>query len=327
MGAGQRPAAVPDEIGGCGQAGEEARRTSEVGTVMDERRPAGDHVAEQPDHLLADPVQRMPDRGQRRVERGGQAGVVEADDPDVAGHVAGRPRAAPAGSPAAIASEAANTASRSGARSSSARMPAAPLSRLQSPCTIRAGSTGDAVRGQRVGVALQPVHPAGGVLRPGDRGDPPAAGRDQVLDRRPGAGPVVGRHRADHLLVAEHPAAGHDRHLGLPPAGRAAGRRSAARPAARRRRGRRTGRPPCGCRSSGVAGDHQDQGELAVGQRLGDAAQQHREVRVLEQQVLRLGEQERDRPGLAGGQRPGVRVGGVAGPGDRLADRADAPRG
>jgi hypothetical protein len=70
-------------------------------------------------------------------------------------------------------------------------------------------------------------------------------------------------------------------------------------------------------------GDHQDQGEFPVGQRLGDAAQQDREVGVLEEQMLRLGQQERDRTGLSGGQRTGVRVGGVSGAPDRLADRAD----
>src|SRR5512142_1614196 len=65
----------------------------------------------------------------------------------------------------------------------------------------------EAVGEQRVLVALQPVDAADHVLRAGDGGDPPAAGRRQVVDGRAGAGAVVGHHRADRLFVAEHPTA------------------------------------------------------------------------------------------------------------------------
>ena len=71
----------------------------------------------------------------------------------------------------------------------------------------------------------------------------------------------------------------------------------------------------------GGARDHEQERHAACGQRLGGPAQQDREVRVLEQQVLRLGEQERYRVGAAGGEAAGVVVRGVPGLADGLLDR------
>ena len=53
-------------------------------------------------------------------------------------------------------------------------------------------------------------------------------------------------------------------------------------------------------RSSSVPAMHQQQRDVVRGQCLGAAAQQDVEVRVLEEPLLRLGEQERHRVGAAG---------------------------
>nr|BFE72818.1 hypothetical protein GCM10020092_061190 [Actinoplanes digitatis] len=60
-----------------------------------------------------------------------------------------------------------------------------------------------------------------------------------------------------------------------------------------------------------------------LGQHLGAAAQQVVEVRVLEELVLRLGEDEGDRAGALGDQAAGVLVDHVPGLADRPLDRRE----
>jgi hypothetical protein len=177
--------------------------------------------------------------------------------------------------------------------------------------------------GEHLPVPGEPLHPARGVQRAGHHADPPPAQRQQVPHHVAGAVPVVG---------------GHVTHLRPQPD------RLAARDERHTRRAQFLGH-----RVTGVAGDqqhpvdvpggdvprdappfvvragqHQQQRDVVRGQGLGAAAQQDVEVRVLEEPLLRLREQEPHRVRTAGDQRAGVPVDDVA----RLADgRVDRLRG
>src|SRR5450830_897023 len=77
----------------------------------------------------------------------------------------------------------------------------------------------------------------------------------------------------------------------------------------------------------GRARDHEQQRHLTLGERLGRTAQQDREVRVLEQQVMGLREQERDRVRAARHEAARVLVRGVPRGADRLVDGRERLRG
>ena len=139
-------------------------------------------------------------------------------------------------------------------------------------------------RADHVPVALEPLLPAGGVERAGDRGDPRSgrstAGSSTICA---GAAAVVGRHVGDLRLVSERRAAGDGRARRPRPS-----RPSSGSPGVRRHQQRAVDVPggeeaghPVALRAG--CGDADEQPDVVLGERLGAAAQQDREVRVGEQ--------------------------------------------
>ena len=180
-------------------------------------------------------------------------------------------------------------------------------------------------RPELVAVALEPEPAPGGVQGSGDRRDPGAADLEQVPRHPPPAAEVVGGDVAEAALEAERDAAG-DHRDALPhqrvEQGVAAVRRD--REDAVDVPGADVGRDLL--LLLGGARDHEQQRHATCGERLGGSPQEDREVRVLEEQVLGFGEQERHRVRPSGDQAARVLVGGVAGGPDGLLDGRERVR-